>query len=138
MCDNIIVIYCNASHKIGQLVFLSLLTATISYVRRPAIETKGTNGSRLILLDKIYMNVARAIQSQSWGVFIMSKKKFSHSFCVRHRRPLKVLKSDNLQYNKLVRRVAETNDSSTKHLMFQVLFFFLNFLHKIIYLFIFL
>ena len=60
MCDNIIVIYCNASHKIGQLVFLSLLTATISYVRRPAIETKGTNGSRLILLDKIYMSVARA------------------------------------------------------------------------------
>ena len=60
MCDNIIVIYCNASHKIGQLVFLSLLTATISYVRRPAIETKGTNGSRLILLDKIYMYLARA------------------------------------------------------------------------------
>ena len=60
MCDNIIVIYCNASHKIGQLVFLSLLTATISYVCRPAIETKGTNGSRLILLDKIYMYIARA------------------------------------------------------------------------------
>ena len=60
MCDNIIVIYCNASHKIGQLVFLSLLTATISYVRRPAIETKGTNGSRFILLDKIHTYVARA------------------------------------------------------------------------------
>ena len=57
----------------------------------------------------------------------MLKKKFSHSFCVRHRRPLKVLNSDNLQYNKLVCWVAGTNDSLTKHLMFQALFSFNNF-----------
>ena len=36
----------------------------------------------------------------------------------------KFLKSDNLQYNKLVRWVAGMNDSVTKRLMFQVLFFF--------------
>ena len=35
------------------------------------------------------------------------------------------LKSVNLQYNKLVRWAEEKNDSSTKHLMFQVLFFFI-------------
>ena len=40
------------------------------------------------------------------------------------------LKSDNLQYNPLVRWYAGTNDSSTKCLMFQVLFFFHNFLQK--------
>ena len=34
-------------------------------------------------------------------------------------------KSDNLQYNMLGRRVAGTNDSSTKRLMFQVLLFFI-------------
>ena len=34
------------------------------------------------------------------------------------------LKSVNLQYNVMVRWVAGTNDSSTKRLMFQVLFFF--------------
>ena len=34
-------------------------------------------------------------------------------------------KSDNLQYNTLGRWVAGTNDSSTKRLMFQVLFFFI-------------
>jgi hypothetical protein len=39
-------------------------------------------------------------------------------------------KSDNLQYNMLVRWVAGTNDSSTKRLMFQVLFFFQNFLQN--------
>jgi hypothetical protein len=33
------------------------------------------------------------------------------------------LKSDNLQYNMPGRRDADTNDSSTKRLMFQVLFF---------------
>ena len=32
-------------------------------------------------------------------------------------------KSENLQYNTLVRWADGTNDSSTKHLMFQVLFF---------------
>ena len=36
-----------------------------------------------------------------------------------------VLKSDNLQYNMLDRLVAGTNNSSTKHLMFQILFFFI-------------
>ena len=34
------------------------------------------------------------------------------------------LKSDNLQYNMLGRWVDGMNDSSTKHLMFQALFFF--------------
>ena len=34
-------------------------------------------------------------------------------------------KSDNLQYNTLVRWFARTNDSSNKRLMFQVLFFFM-------------
>ena len=38
-------------------------------------------------------------------------------------------KSDNLQYDTLGRWVAGTNDSSNKRLMFQVLFFFQNFLH---------
>ena len=37
------------------------------------------------------------------------------------------MKSVNLQYDTLVRWANETNDSSTKHLMFQVLSFF----HKI-------
>ena len=40
----------------------------------------------------------------------------------------KAQKSDNLQYNMLVDWFAWTNDSSTKGLMFQVLFFF----HKIL------
>ena len=40
------------------------------------------------------------------------------------------LKSDNLQYNTLGCWVAGTNDSSTKGLMFQVLFFFHNFLQN--------
>ena len=40
------------------------------------------------------------------------------------------LKSDNLQYNTLVRWVAGTNDSLTKCLMFQVLFFCNNFLQN--------
>ena len=35
------------------------------------------------------------------------------------------LKSDNLQYNTLVRLADGTNDSSTKHLMFQEFFFVL-------------
>ena len=35
------------------------------------------------------------------------------------------LKSPNLQYNTLVRWLARTNDSSTKHLMFQVMSFFI-------------
>ena len=38
-----------------------------------------------------------------------------------------LIKSDNIQYNMLVRWVGGTNDSSTKRLMFQVLFFFHNF-----------
>ena len=38
------------------------------------------------------------------------------------------LKSDNLQYNMLGRWVDGTNNSSTKRLMFQALFFFRNFL----------
>ena len=37
-------------------------------------------------------------------------------------------KSDNLQYNTLVRWVAGMNDSSTKRLKFQVLLFFHNFI----------
>ena len=46
-------------------------------------------------------------------------------------------KSDNLQYNKLVRWVPGTNDSSTQRLMFQVFFFFFhdflqNSLHKLL------
>ena len=41
--------------------------------------------------------------------------------------PLAV-KSDNLQYNMLVRWADGTNDSLTKHLTFQVFFFFHNFL----------
>ena len=41
----------------------------------------------------------------------------------------KVMKSDNLQYNMLARWLAWTNNSTTKHLMFQVLFF-LNFLQN--------
>ena len=40
------------------------------------------------------------------------------------------LKSDNLQYNTLGRWIAGTNDSSTKRLMFQVLFFLHNFLQN--------
>ena len=36
---------------------------------------------------------------------------------------IKDLRSDNLQYNLLVRWDVGTNDSSTKHLMFQALFF---------------
>ena len=39
-----------------------------------------------------------------------------------------IIKSDNLQYNTLARWVDGTNDSLTKHLMFQALFFFHNFL----------
>ena len=39
-------------------------------------------------------------------------------------------KSVNLQYNTLVGLDAGTMDSSTKHLMFQVLFFFSQFLAK--------
>ena len=41
-----------------------------------------------------------------------------------------IQKSDNLQFDMLVRWVAGTNDSSAKHLMFQVLFFFHNFFQK--------
>ena len=49
---------------------------------------------------------------------------------VSERMSCKQLKSDNLQYNTLGRWVTGTNDSSTKHLMFQVLFFFHNFLQN--------
>ena len=38
---------------------------------------------------------------------------------------VRVLKSDNLQYNTLVHWVAGMNDSLTKRLMFQVLYFFM-------------
>ena len=38
---------------------------------------------------------------------------------------VKILKSDNLQYNTLARWVDGKNDSSTKLLMFQALFFFI-------------
>ena len=41
-----------------------------------------------------------------------------------------VQKSDNLQYNTLVCWVAGMNDSSTNHQVFQVLFFFHNFLQN--------
>ena len=44
--------------------------------------------------------------------------------CSRNYSHRSILKSDNLQYNTLVRWFAGTNDSSTKCLMFQVLFFF--------------
>ena len=44
--------------------------------------------------------------------------ELAHVFAVRL-----VLKSDNLQYNTLVCWAYGTNDSSTKRLMFQVLFF---------------
>ena len=45
-------------------------------------------------------------------------------------RPHWTLKSDNLKYITMARWLGRTNDSSTKHLMFQVLFFFLNFLQN--------
>ena len=45
------------------------------------------------------------------------------------RRPSADMKSDNLQYNTLSRWVDGINDSSTKRLMFQVLFFY-NFLQN--------
>ena len=80
MCDNIIVIYCNASHKIGQLVFLSLLTATISYVRRPAIETKGTNGSRLILLDKVRIHLCMYV-ARAGSLYHVKKEVLSQFLC---------------------------------------------------------
>ena len=41
-----------------------------------------------------------------------------------------IQKSDNLQFDMLVRWVAGTNDSSAKRLMFQVLLFFHNFFQK--------
>ena len=41
---------------------------------------------------------------------------------MNHEATLLHLKSDNLQYNMLVHWFAGTNDSLTKHLMFQVLF----------------
>ena len=41
-----------------------------------------------------------------------------------------IVKFDNLQYNTLGRWVAGTNDSLTKRLMFQVLFFFPDFLQN--------
>ena len=44
---------------------------------------------------------------------------------VSERMSCKQLKSDNLQYNTLGRWVTGTNDTSTKRLMFQVLFFFI-------------
>ena len=40
------------------------------------------------------------------------------------------LESNNLQYNTLARWLTGTNDSSTKRLMFQVLFLFHNFLQN--------
>ena len=51
----------------------------------------------------------------------MSKKKWTD------KEILCLLKSDNLQYNTLVRWADGTKDLSTKHLTFQV-FFFHNFL----------
>ena len=42
------------------------------------------------------------------------------------------VKSYNLQYNTLVRQFAGTNDSSSKRLIFQVLFFFHNFLQNLL------
>ena len=39
----------------------------------------------------------------------------------------RILKSDNLQYNKLVRWADGTNDSSTKRLMFQEFFFIISY-----------
>ena len=58
----------------------------------------------------------RSLASQSWV-----DPYFKLSWCTD-------LKSDNLQYNTLGRWVDGTNDSSTKRLMFQALFFFHNFL----------
>ena len=49
--------------------------------------------------------------------------ELAHVFAVRL-----VLKSDNLQYNTLVCWAYGTNDSSTKRLLFQALFFFHNLL----------
>ena len=49
--------------------------------------------------------------------------------CCRYRR-LRRKKSDNLQYNMLVRWVDGTNESSTKPLMFQVLYLFSQFLAR--------
>ena len=51
---------------------------------------------------------------------------FSETFSSKIVRTLPLLKSVNLHYNKLVRWADGTNDSSTKLLMFQVLFFFIK------------
>ena len=86
----------------------------------------------------------------SWGRFRTSastleqeeqchQKKPKGGYCIAHTRlfyyftvglfnPISFIhqKSDNLQYNTLVCWVAGMNDSSTKCLMFQVLFFFMT------------
>ena len=53
---------------------------------------------------------------------ILLQSGFVFYVCLRQNRS-GVQKSDNLQYNMLGRWFAGTNDSSNKHLMFQVLFF---------------
>ena len=80
---------------------------------------------RTLWNSTIYMKCGRNGWWQSWYVmsfFLM----LSHSSLAH---PSFALKSDNLQYYTLVCYFTWTNDSSTKRLMFQVLFFF----HKFIF-----
>ena len=71
----------------------------------------------------LYLQVSplKGILKSAWISFKLNTYMIDYTY--RCQLDCEDYKSDNLQYNTLVRWIAGTNDSSTKCLMFQALFF---------------
>ena len=94
--------------------------------------TKNSIFNSLKLYNFIHSNLKSLVRSVASSL-LMWKSAFlsvfvSHAPLSESLTSKPVLKSDNLQYNMVGPWVAGTNDSSTKHLMFQALLFFHNLL----------
>ena len=88
-------------------------------------KTKNSSLKRYIILNLTFILIT--------DVFVRSAQRWNlRVFYPFYLQQCSGFKSDNLQYNRLVRWFARTNDLSTKHLMFQVLFFSSKFLAKIV------
>ena len=105
-----------------------VLTVEKPYLIKESGKQVGWIGQQSFILQAKYANPfcksATLPHSVSLAYDYLARKIasiFCHSIITQHLG----IKSDNLQYNTLVRWVAGTNDSSTNCLMFQVLFFFI-------------
>ena len=99
-------------YPVGLHCFLSFLSQWSNKARKQINYRTGTAQTNQCLALPIKHNLGCCL-STYWWEKILSKMVLTQ----------KILKSDNLQYDMLSRWVDGTNDSSTKRLMFQALFF---------------